>query len=88
MSGGSPLVMGTSQYSISSGQSVSSGAANQQSPPSAQILDSQGNDITSQIQGGQLGGLLDVHNNVLASLVAMASRPGRSTSSRRPSPIP
>ena len=76
MSGGSPLVMGTSQYSISSGLSVSSGAANQQSPPSAQILDSQGNDITSQIQGGQLGGLLDVHNNVLASLVGDGQQAG------------
>ena len=76
MSGGSPLVMGTSQYSISSGLSVSSGAANQQSPPSAQILDSQGNDITSQIQGGKLGGLLDVNNNVLASLVGDGNQAG------------
>jgi flagellar hook-associated protein 1 FlgK len=76
MSGGSPLVMGTSQYSISSGLSVSSGAANQQSPPSSQILDSQGNDVTSQIQGGKLGGLLDVHNHVLASLVGDGQRAG------------
>jgi flagellar hook-associated protein 1 FlgK len=76
MDGGSPLVMGTSQYSISSAQSVPSGAANPQSPPSSQILDSQGNDITSQIQGGQLGGLLDVHNNVLASLVGDGQQAG------------
>ena len=76
MSGGSPLVMGTSQYSISSGLSVSSGAANQQSPPSSQILDSQGNDVTSQIQGGKLGGLLDVHNHVLASLVGDGQQAG------------
>jgi flagellar hook-associated protein 1 FlgK len=76
LNGGSPLVMGTSQYSISSAQSVLSGAVNQQSPPSAQILDSQGNDITSQIQGGKLGGLLDVHNNVLASLVGDGQQAG------------
>jgi flagellar hook-associated protein 1 FlgK len=76
MNGGSPLVVGTSQYSISSGQAVPAGAANQQSPPSSQILDSQGNDITSQIQGGQLGGLLDVHNRVLASLVGDGQQAG------------
>ena len=76
MDGGSPLVVGTSQYSISSGQAVPSGAANAQAPPSAQILDSQGNDITSQIQGGKLGGLLDVHNNVLASLVGDGQQAG------------
>jgi flagellar hook-associated protein 1 FlgK len=76
LNGGSPLVVGTSQYAISSGQAVPSGAANQQSPPSSQILDSQGNDITSQIQGGKLGGLLDVHNNVLASLVGDGQQAG------------
>jgi len=76
MDGGSPLVVGTSQYSISSGQAVPSGAANQQSPPSSQILDSQGNDITTQIQGGKLGGLLEVHNNVLASLVGDGQQAG------------
>ena len=74
--GGSPLVVGTSQYSISSGQAVPSGAANLQSPPSSQILDSQGNDITSQIQGGKLGGLLDVHNRVLASLAGDGQQAG------------
>jgi flagellar hook-associated protein 1 FlgK len=76
MDGGSPLVVGASQYSISSGQAVPSGAANQQSPPSSQILDSQGNDITSQIQGGKLGGLLDTHNRVLASLVGDGQQAG------------
>jgi flagellar hook-associated protein 1 FlgK len=76
MSGGSPLVVGTSQYSISSSLSVPSGAANPQAPPSAQILDSQGHDITSQIQGGKLGGLLDVHNRVLASLVGDGQQAG------------
>jgi flagellar hook-associated protein 1 FlgK len=76
MNGGSPLVLGTTQYAISSGQSVPSGAANPQAPPSAQILDSQGNDITSQIQGGNLGGLLDVQNNVLASLVGSGQQVG------------
>jgi flagellar hook-associated protein 1 FlgK len=74
--GGSPLVVGTTQYSISSGQAVPSGSANLKSPPSSQILDSQGNDITSQIQGGKLGGLLDVHNRVLASLAGDGQQAG------------
>jgi flagellar hook-associated protein 1 FlgK len=76
MDSGSPLVIGTSQYSISSGQAVPSGAANPQSPPSSRILDSQGNDITSQIQGGKLAGLLDTHNRVLASLVGDGQQAG------------
>ena len=76
MDGGSPLVAGASQYSISSGLAVPSGAANPQSPPSSQIFDSQGNDVTSQIQGGKLGGLLDVHNRVLASLVGDGQQAG------------
>jgi flagellar hook-associated protein FlgK len=89
MSGGSPLVVGTSQYSISSGLSVPSGAANPQAPPSAQILDSQGHDITSQIQGGKLGGLLDVHNRVLASLVGDGQQAGSLNQfAARHSPIP
>jgi len=76
LNGGSPLVVGTSQYAISSGQAVPSGSSNPQAPPSSQILDSQGNDITSQIQGGKLGGLLDVKNNVLASLVGDGNQAG------------
>jgi len=76
LSGGAPLVVGESQYAISSGLSVPSGALNQKAPPSSQILDDQGNDITSQIQGGKLGGLLDVHNRVLATILGDGQQPG------------
>jgi flagellar hook-associated protein 1 FlgK len=76
MEGGAPLVVGATQYAISAGLAVPAGAANPQSPPSSQILDSEGKDITSQVQGGKLAGLLDVHNRVLASLVGDGQQAG------------
>jgi flagellar hook-associated protein 1 FlgK len=45
-------------------------------PPSASILDSTGQDITSKISGGSVGALLDTHNRVLASLLGDARQPG------------
>ena len=39
------------------------------SGPQATILDKQGEDITSQITGGQLSGLLDVQNNKIPSYI-------------------
>jgi flagellar hook-associated protein 1 len=76
LSGGSPLVVGTTQYALSAGANVAAGAANPDAPPDSQILDSQGNDITSQITGGNLGGLLDVANNVLPSLLGDGNQVG------------
>jgi flagellar hook-associated protein 1 len=69
LQGGSPLVVGDTQYPVSAGLTALSGATNGQAPPSSQILDWQGTDITAQIQGGQLGGLLDVRNNLLPSII-------------------
>ena len=65
LGGGSPLVMGTQQYSISASF-----------PSDAQVTDSQGNDITSQITSGQLGGMLDTRNRVLPALIGDSSQPG------------
>ncbi len=73
LQGGSPLVVGDTQYSISSGLA---GAAGSSAPPSSQILDSQGHDITSQIQGGALGGLLNVSNSILPSLIGNGQQVG------------
>lgn len=53
--GQTPLVMGSDAYSISAGNT--SGQAT--------ILDANGNDITSQISGGQLGALLTEQNTTL-----------------------
>jgi len=66
LGGGSPLVMGSQQFAL--------GAAS--SSAGAQILDSQGDDITSQINSGQLGGLLDVRNRVLGSMLGNSTQTG------------
>ncbi|MGP8243210.1 MAG: flagellar hook-associated protein FlgK [Bryobacteraceae bacterium] len=76
LGGGSPLVIGTQQYSLGAGFSVDANAANPESPPTAHIYDSQGDDITSQITGGQLGGLLDSRNRVLASVIGDSQQTG------------
>jgi flagellar hook-associated protein 1 FlgK len=47
-----------------------------QSLPTAHVLDAQGNDITSEITGGQLGGLLDTRNRVLAGILGDAQQQG------------
>ncbi len=59
LGGGSPLVIGSQQNALNTATSSTG----------AQVLDSQGNDITSQITGGQLGGLLDVRNRILGSML-------------------
>jgi flagellar hook-associated protein 1 FlgK len=76
--GGTPLVIGTQQYKISASASVVNNppAVNPNSPPTSQILDSQGNDITASITGGQLGGLLDTRNRVLSSIIGDSQQTG------------
>ena len=75
--GETPLVVGGHQYDITSQISAPAQAPGSPGvPPTATILDSAGRDITTQITGGQLGALLDTHNNVLASLLGDANQPG------------
>jgi flagellar hook-associated protein 1 len=76
--GSSPLVIGSQQYQLSANNSVLDNppAANPESLPTAQILDSQGNDITAEVTGGQLGGLLDSRNGVLASIIGDSQQQG------------
>lgn len=76
LNGGSPLVLGDTQYPIASNALVPAGAVNPMARASAEIMDSQGNRITSQIQSGNLGGLLDIHNRVLPSLVGDGQQTG------------
>ena len=66
LGGGSPLVIGSQQCALSATSS----------PAGARILDSQGNDITSQVTSGQLGGLLDVRNRVLGSMLGNTDQEG------------
>ena len=65
LGGQTPLVIGDQQNAIS----VNIGN-------SAQVLNSSGSDITSQITGGTLGGLLSVRNTVLPSLQGNNTQPG------------
>lgn len=78
LGGGTPLVIGDQQYSLSSTSSVTTQPppTNPQSPPTAHILDSQGNDVTAQIASGQLGGLLDTRNRVLGSILGDGQQQG------------
>jgi flagellar hook-associated protein 1 FlgK len=76
--GGTPLVMGSNEYALSAGQSVSVQPAplNPQSPPTSHVYDSQGNEITGDITSGQLGGLLDTQNRVIAGVIGDAQNAG------------
>jgi flagellar hook-associated protein 1 FlgK len=76
--GGTPLVIGNQLNSLSASDFLSSPPppANPQAPPTAHILDSNGNDITANITGGQLGGLLDSRNGVLASIIGDGQQAG------------
>ncbi|HVW07872.1 MAG TPA: flagellar hook-associated protein FlgK [Bryobacteraceae bacterium] len=76
--GGSPLVIGNQQFKISAQAVVDNNppAANPQSQPTSQIVDAQGNDITASVTGGQLGGLLDVRNRVLSSIIGDSQQTG------------
>jgi flagellar hook-associated protein 1 len=76
--GGTPLVIGNQLSSLSSSDFLSSQPPpeNPEAPPTAHILDSNGNDITANITGGQLGGLLDSRNGILASIIGDGQQPG------------
>ena len=76
--GGTPLVMGDQKYDLSPGQSVTTvpAPANPGSPPTSHVYDSQGNDITADITGGQLGGLLDTQNRVIAGIIGDSQNAG------------
>jgi flagellar hook-associated protein 1 FlgK len=76
--GGTPLVIGDQQYPISEQTAVRTSPApvNADSPPTDRILDYEGNDITSEVTGGQLGGLLDSKNRVLASIIGDGQQAG------------
>ena len=77
INGQTPLVIGSQQYQLSYELQNPSQPppTNPGAPPEVRIL-SNGSDVTSQISGGQLGALLDLHNNVLASIRGDAYQTG------------
>jgi flagellar hook-associated protein 1 len=74
--GQTPLVIGSQQYNVQASFSGPSSGPNADATPNAQILDSNGQDITSQISQGSLGGLLYVRNTVLPGLQGNGSQQG------------
>ncbi len=66
--GQTPLVIGGQENALQTNFSDTAGAVYPGGVPNAQILDANGNDITSQITQGSLGGLLNVRNVVLPGL--------------------
>ena len=79
LGGQSPLVVGSNQYQISPNVSVAQNPApvNPSGPPTDSVLDANGNDITSMVTGGQLGGMLQLRNGLLATLNGSGTQQGQ-----------
>lgn len=76
LGGQTALVDGSQQYAIQANFSGSGSGGNPNAVPDVQILDSNGDDITSQISQGTLGGLLSVRNTTLPSLQGDSQQQG------------
>ena len=76
LGGQTALVLGQQQYSISASFSSTGSGGNANAVPDAQILDSNGQNITGQISQGSLGGLLNVRNVTLPSLQGDSTQQG------------
>jgi flagellar hook-associated protein 1 FlgK len=74
--GQTPLVIGTQQYQIEASFTGPTSGSNPDATPDAQILDSNGQDITSEISQGSLGGQLYVRNTVLPGLQGNGTQQG------------
>jgi flagellar hook-associated protein 1 FlgK len=79
LAGRIPLVVGDTQYKINSTTAIPTTPApiNTSGPSSAVILDSNGQDVTSEVTGGQIGGLLQARNVVLAQLRGDSQQQGQ-----------
>jgi len=76
LNGQTPLLVEDQQYSIGYKLEASDTATYPGGRPDAHIVASDGSDITAQTTGGQLGSLLNIHNQVLASFLGSGSQPG------------
>ncbi|MBV8810438.1 MAG: flagellar hook-associated protein FlgK [Acidobacteriaceae bacterium] len=76
MDGQVPLVIGGTQQPIQVSFSNPPGAVNPNAAPDAQILSSSGQDVTGLVTQGQLGGLLQVRNTIIPSLIGDGQQQG------------
>jgi len=73
LGGQTPLVIGSQLNAIQVEPNATNG---QNGPPTTEILDSNGNNITSQITSGSLSSLLNVQNTLLPSLAGGGGQAG------------
>jgi flagellar hook-associated protein 1 FlgK len=77
MNGTTPLLTGTQQFNLQTNLvGPAAGAANPEGDPTLEILDGQGQDVTSSFTGGQLGGLINFVNNFAPTLIGNGSQQG------------
>jgi flagellar hook-associated protein 1 FlgK len=71
-----PVVIGETAESLSTGAASNAGQPNPTATPDVEILTQTGQDITGLITGGQLGGLLQVRNQTIPSLLGDGAQQG------------
>lgn len=76
LGGQTPLVIGNHQYLLQTANFTPAAPVNPNATPSIQILDANGQDVTANVGGGTLGGLLTVRNSVLPSLQGDSQQAG------------
>lgn len=76
MNGQTPLVIGQTAEPLTLSYAQPSGATIPGASPDAQILDANGQDVTAIATGGTLGGLLQIRNSVLPSVLGDGTQQG------------
>jgi flagellar hook-associated protein 1 len=76
LNGETPLLLDDKQYPLSAGLVQPADATYPSAPAQDRIFGSDGSDITAKTTGGQLGALLKVRNQTLASYIGDAGQPG------------
>jgi flagellar hook-associated protein 1 FlgK len=76
LNGQTPLLLDDKQYQLSTNLSQPAGGIYPSAPAQDRILGSDGTDITTSTTGGQLGALLKIRNQTLASYIGDSNQPG------------
>ncbi len=76
LGGQTPLVIGARQYSLQSASFDTGVPVNPNATPAVHILDSSGQDVTANVSGGTLSGLLTVRNTILPGLQGDSQQAG------------